>query len=175
LREHSKFLDSLPDDGEARHAISHILRAKTEPSIPEPQCGDGWEFCAKDEATEATCARDGWKPWDTLDQFDFDAHEIHYRFRRPIAKVAQWVACTAEEARENRDKCQWFHAGEWFRVLPIDECHTHFAYRTTAELSALIELGNDATVCIPGAMVVGRICGMNEVRRDSIPLGTVLG
>lgn len=99
LRENGKFIDCLPDDAEARHAIGQLVRAKTEPSIPEPDPGEGWELCERNQATEYRCAH--WeqsKPWKQMDVWWQASPVLTYRYRRPISKPApQWVACTAEE------------------------------------------------------------------------------
>jgi hypothetical protein len=70
------------------------LRAKTGGPIQEPDVGDGWEFCAKDSATEACVLRDHasgkvWSRWSDMSSLLFNAGAHNYRFRRPITKPAE--------------------------------------------------------------------------------------
>ena len=52
-----------------------------------PAVGDGYQFCGKAEATEATVFNGaGWSQWAPYSHFKFDDSPHLYRFRRPVAK-----------------------------------------------------------------------------------------
>jgi hypothetical protein len=157
-----------------RRKYDSTLRAKSEPGPfvrkgnPDSP-GVGYEFCDIEGASECSysAAPGFWAEWLPLVRFTFTDEPSHYRFRRPVAKPAveaesQWVACTAEEAKNDKAS-EWFFVEEkkWKPVHPIKlgrVLSKQNAYRSTAELPKLV-----------GHPPKG------ERYRFAIPVGTVLG
>jgi hypothetical protein len=54
----------------------------------KPACGDGWEFCDKENATEACVFSNmgnRWFRWETVSSYAFNCNSECYLFRRPIS------------------------------------------------------------------------------------------
>lgn len=155
------------------------LRAKPEPSIPEPDPGVGWELCAQEKASEANYLENGtWTGWRHPAHFAFDGDAKDYRYRRPIAKpVPQWVACTAEEASRNPGVSEWeLSTGGWNSMEnpPAYDCPR--AYRTTAKLPPQIEMTQEQWDGLKGLLPpLHTRSGRSWINRAGVEVGTVLG
>ena len=66
-----------------------VIEARELKERTKPACGDGWEYCRKEEATEA-CAfsffTSAWSNWYRNNVFLYSGPDDCYLFRRPIAK-----------------------------------------------------------------------------------------
>ena len=156
------------------------LRAKDEPSIPEPDPGEGFEICAKNEATD-WCAEHGSR-WNPMHEFG-DWKTIKYAFRRPIA-VVKWVACTAEEARGNPGESEWMTSGDkWatMRVSPSNDFNRAFRSRAKLPEFAVVTRSIWDSEAL-ASCERNRQVGLNDgdtwtyhIKRSDVPVGTVLG
>jgi len=162
------------------------LRAKDEPSIPEPDPGEGFETCSRDDATEVNWKIDGCR-WDehwysVSAPFAWDNEEIRvYRFRRPIAK---WLACTAEEAKANPSESEWMTSGDkWatMRVSPSNDFNRAFRSRAKLPEFAVVTRSIWDSEALASCERYRQV-GLNDgdtwtyrIKRSDVPVGTVLG
>jgi S-methylmethionine-dependent homocysteine/selenocysteine methylase len=124
-----------------------------------------------------------WGEWKDAELFQFGFRCDSYRFRRPIAKAAQWVACTAEEARANPKVSEFYDVNErWFSCLESWSLfEKRFAHRTTAQLSEWVEVSSDvfAAICArDDSHLIEKSASRDtgrKLRRSTVPCGTVLG
>jgi len=60
------------------------------PWIDEPEVGEGWEFCAKEEAEGACVLHQSWSSWEDLSHWRYNYKPDRYRFRKrkkPVCSV----------------------------------------------------------------------------------------
>jgi len=162
-----------------------VVSTKPEPSIPEPDPGQGWAFCAKEHASSACVLTAGiWGAWRDSALLTFALPDDHYRFRRPIAKTAQWVACTAEEARANPVDSEWMTSGDkWatMRVSPSNDFNRAFRSRAKLPEFAVVTRSIWDSEAL-ASCERNRQVGLNDgdtwtyhIKRSDVPVGTVLG
>lgn len=179
LREkHDRLAFTVPEREE-------VMGKGASDSITDP--GDGYELCKRELATEYRCTHWTKSLWLPVGICWRQLPSVEYAFRRPIAKPEpQWVACTASEARylvcesddANDVECSETD-GRWCDAERWDKFPVELAYRTTSTLPEWLELlpdDFDRVRRIDGVEVrIPVSTRAYEVRRASVPVGTVLG